>query len=169
MVALRIARGLFVSAEIVFAVTLAASSAAAQREPGPDTRVTVTGAVITFPTPTTADYNQGFVNSTSGVRVIVEATKGNQSHTTTISIRSTATTLGGGKPLSDLQWRREDLAEWIPISLVDTPVESRIQVRNRLNDPWTKTIFFRILLDWAHDPAATYFADYQITLSQTAP
>jgi hypothetical protein len=44
-----------------------------------------------------------------------------------------------------------------------------VQVRNGLNDPWSNTIFFRLLLNWTTDAPATYTADYQITLAQTVP
>jgi hypothetical protein len=169
MSARRTTRGLLASAEIFLGLTLSASLAFGQRALVLETSLTLIGAVIVFPTPTVQDYEQGFVNSTNGVTFTVNATKGNQSHTTAISIRSTTTTLGGGKPLNHLQWRRSDLSEWTALSIADIQVELRIQTRNGLNDPWTNTIFFRILLDWAQDPPATYFADYQITLSQTAP
>jgi hypothetical protein len=169
MGSLRTSRSLVISVEIVWALTLTASAGIAQRDPLIETRITMTGAVVVFPTPTTQDYQQGFVDATNGVRFVVNAIKGNQSHTTRILIRSTATDLGGGKPLGDVQWRRSDLSNWNALSQVNTEVELRIQVRNGLNDPWTNTIFFRILLKWADDPPATYFTDYQITLSQTDP
>ncbi len=151
------------------ALTLTASAGIAQRDPQLEVRLTVTGGAIVFPTPTNQDYQQGFVDATDGIRFVVNSIKGNQSHTTTISIRSTSTTLGGGKPLSDLQWRRSDLSNWNALSQANTQVEVRVQERNGLNDPWTNTIFFRILLNWADDPPATYFTDYQILLTQSEP
>jgi hypothetical protein len=169
MRSLRTARSLLISVEISLALTLTASAGIAQRDPLLETRIALTGARIVFPIPTVQDYNQGFVAATDGVRFVVNAIKGNQSHTTMISIRSIAATIGGGKPLSDIQWRRSDLSNWNSLSIVNTEVETRIQVRNGLNDPWTNTIFFRILLNWADTPPAQYFADYQISLSQTEP
>jgi hypothetical protein len=96
-------------------------------------------------------------------------TNGNLSHTTTVAIRSTSANLGNGKIIGDLQWRRSDLATWNSMTLADSQVEQRIQVRNVLNDPWSNTIFFRLLLSWTTDGPATYTANYQITLSQTVP
>ena len=122
-----------------------------------------------FPAPTANDYAAGFVNSTTGVTFRVDATVGAQPHTTTILIRSLSTSLGGGKVIGDLQWRRSDLATWTSISLVNAQVEQRPQVMNVLNDPWSNTIFFRMLLNWTTDPPATYSGNYQITLSQTVP
>lgn len=150
----------------VFALALAAKPAAAQN---PRTDLTVAGGTITFPAPTANDYVAGFVNSTTGATFTVDASGGNQSHTTTVSIRATSASLGGGKAIGDLEWRRSDLATWTSITATNAQVEQRVQVRNGLNDPWSNTIFFRLLLNWTTDAPATYSANYQITLSQTVP
>ncbi|HEX9249310.1 MAG TPA: hypothetical protein VF856_07405, partial [Gemmatimonadaceae bacterium] len=105
----------------------------------------------------------------TGVSYTLAATQGNTSHTTTVSIRSTSANLGGGKIIADLQWRRSDLATWNSISLTDAQVEQKIMVRSVLNDPWSNTIFFRMILHWTTDAPATYSGNYQITLSQTVP
>lgn len=153
-------------ATALVAIGLAASPSAAQN---PRTDLTLAGATITFPAPTANDYVAGFVNSATGVTFTVDATNGNQSHTTTILIRATSASLGGGKVIGDLQWRRSDLVGWNSITGSDVQVEQRVQVRNGLNDPWSNTVFFRLLLSWATDAPATYSANYQITLSQTVP
>lgn len=160
--------GFFRSA-LLLALTLAASAAPAAAQGNPRTDLTLSGATITFPAPTATDYLAGFVNSTSGVTFTVDATNGNQSHTTTVQIRSLSASLGGGKVLADLQWRRSDLVAWNTITLTDAQVEQRVQVRNGLNDPWSNTIFFRMLLTWTTDAPGTYSANYQITLAQTVP
>jgi hypothetical protein len=152
---------------VLGALALAASPSSAQGNPRTD--LTLAGGTITFPAPTANDYVAGFVNSTSGVTFTVDVTNGNQSHTTTILIRAISASLGGGKVIGDLQWRRSDLTIWTSMSPTDAQVEQRVQVRNGLNDPWSNTIFFRLLLNWTTDPPATYTADYQITLSQTVP
>lgn len=159
-------RGRLHLATIVAGLALAASPSAAQN---PRTDLTLAGATITFPAPTANDYVAGFVNSTTGVTFTVNATNGNQSHTTTILIRATSASLGGGKVIGDLQWRRSDLPGWTSITATDAQVEQRVQVLNGLNDPWSNTIFFRMLLNWTTDAPATYSANYQITLSQTVP
>jgi len=152
------------SATILLALLLAfASPLAAQK-----TDLTVTGGTITFPAPTAADYIAGFVNSAAGATFTVDATSGT-SRTTTVSIRSTSANLGGGKVIGDLRWRRSDLATWNSITLTDAQVEQRIVVRNGSNDPWSNTIFFRMILNWTTDAPGTYSANYQITLSQTVP
>jgi hypothetical protein len=156
-------RGVSTSAAIALALVIAASPLAAQK-----TNLTLAGGTIAFPAPAAADYIAGFVNSTTGVTFTVNAQNG-ASRTTTISIRSTSANLGNGKVIGDLQWRRSDLATWNSISLTDAQVEQRIVVRNGLNDPWSNTIFFRMVLNWTSDAPATYSANYQITLSQTVP
>jgi hypothetical protein len=161
---LRNLRGASTSAAI--ALVAIASPLAAQN---PKTTLTLAGGTITFPAPVAADYVNGFVNSATGVAFTLDATNGNQSHTTTISIRSTSANLGNGKVIGDLQWRRSDLATWNNITLTDAQVEQRVQVRGGQNDPWSNTVFFRLKLAWTTDAPGTYSANYQITLSQTVP
>ena len=156
-------RGGRVSAAISLALVLCASPLAAQK-----TNLTLTGATITFNAPTAADYIAGHIDSPTGVIFTLNAQTG-ASRTTTVSIRSTSASLGGGKVIGDLQWRRSDLAAWNSMTLTDAQVEQRVQVRNGANDPWSNTIFFRMLLNWTTDAPATYSGNYQITLSQTVP
>jgi hypothetical protein len=161
----RILHGASTSA-ISLALVLLASPLAAQN---PKTDLTVAGATITFPAPTATDFVNGYIDSPTGVTFTVDATNGNEPHTTTVSIRSTSATLGSGKVISDLRWRRSDLATWNSITLTDVQVDQKITIRNILNDPWSNTIFFRMSLNWITDGPATYAANYQITLSQTVP
>jgi hypothetical protein len=151
------------SAVILIALTLFASPVAAQK-----TILTLAGTVVTFPAPTAADYVAGFVDAATGMTFTLNAQTGT-SRTTTVAIRSSSANLGGGKVIGDLQWRRSDLATWNSITLTDAQVEQRVMVRNGSNDPWTNTIFFRLLLSWTTDAPATYTANYVITLSQTVP
>ena len=151
------------SAAIALALTLFTSSLAAQK-----TILTVAGGTVTFPAPTATDFDAGYINSPTGATFTINAQTG-ASRTTTVSISSTSATLGGGKVIGELQWRRSDLAVWNSMAVTDAQVEQRVQVRNGLNDPWNNTIFFRMLLNWTTDPPATYAANYVITLSQTVP
>jgi hypothetical protein len=156
-------QGGITSAAISLTLVLFATPLAAQK-----TILTVAGGTITFPAPTAADYIAGFINSTTGATFTLNAQTGT-SRTTTVSIRSLSASLGNGKVIGDLQWRRSDLATWNSIALTDAQVEQRVQVRNGLNDPWSNTIFFRMILTWTTDAPATYSGNYQITLSQTVP
>ncbi len=147
----------------LLALVLFASPVAAQK-----TILTLAGGAITFPAPTAADYIAGFVDAATGVTFTLNAQTGT-SRTTTIAIRSSSANLGGGKVIGDLEWRRSDLATWNTITLTDAQVEQRVVVRGTSNDPWSNTIFFRMVLNWATDAPATYSANYVITLSQTVP
>ena len=143
---------------VLFAVPLAAQK----------TQLTVTGGTITFPAPTAVDYIAGFIDSSTGATFAINSQNGVQ-RTTMISIRATSASLGNGKLIGDLQWRRSDLATWNDVTLTDAQVEQRIVVNKGLNDPWSNTIFFRMALSWTSDVPATYSANYVITLSQTVP
>ena len=151
------------SAAVLLALALFASPLAAQK-----TSLSVTGGTVAFPAPTAADYIAGYIDASTGATFTINSLNG-LARTTTISIRSTSASLGGSKVIGDLQWRRSDLATWNSITLTDTQVEQRIVINKGLNDPWSNTIFFRMLLSWTSDAPATYSANYQITLSQTVP
>ena len=157
----RILHGVSTSASIAIALCPFASGAQT-------TTLTLANGTVTFPAPTAADYVNGFVNAPTGVTFTLDATKG-ASRTTTIAIRATSASLGNGKLIGDLQWRRSDLANWNDITVTDAQVEQRIVVRNTLTDPWSNTIFFRMKLSWTSDAPGTYSGNYQITLSQTVP
>lgn len=156
-------RGASTIAKISIALAILSSPLAAQK-----TTLSVTGGTVTFPAPTVADYINGYVDATTGVTFTVNSQSG-VARTTTVSIRASSANLGNGKPLGDLEWRRADLATWNSISLVDSQIEQRVVVNKGLNDPWTNTVFLRMLLHWTTDAPATYSANYVITLSQTVP
>jgi hypothetical protein len=151
------------SAAVSLALVLLASPLAAQK-----TSLSLASATVTFPAPTAADFINGYVDAPTGMTFTINSTNGPQ-RTTTISIRSISANLGGGKAIADLEWRRSDLATWNSITLTDAQVEQRVVVNKGLNDPWSNTIFFRMVLNWTTDAPATYSGTYQITLSQTVP
>ena len=138
---------------------------------GAQVRLTLSGAPLVFPAPAVTDYDAGFVAAPTGVGFTVDVLSGNRrtSRTTIVSLRSSSASLGGGKPVSDLQWRRADLATWNAMTTTDATVESRQVVRNTLNDPWSNTVFFRVLLSWTGDPPGTYSAGLVFTLTVTTP
>jgi hypothetical protein len=150
-------------ARMSIALALLSSPLIAQK-----TTLTVTGGTVTFPAPTVADYINGYVDAATGVTFAINAVNGS-ARTTTVTIRATSASLGNGKPVTDLEWRRGDLATWNGVSVLDTQIEQRIVISKGINDPWSNTIFFRMLLDWAKDTPGTYSANYVITLSQTVP
>ena len=119
--------------------------------------------------PTVADYNVGFVVNPTGILFTITLAGASANRTTTVSIRSSSATLGGGKPIGDLEWRRADLVAWNAMTTTDAAVESRPVRKNTLNDPWSNQVFLRILLNWASDPPATYTAPIVFTLTVTTP
>jgi hypothetical protein len=153
----------------IVAIAVAALCVCAGGASAQNTTLTLSGATITFAAPTAADYIAGFANSATGVTFTIAATGGGTSRTTTISIRSSSASLGNGKVIGNLQWRRSDLATWNSITTTNVAVEARQVFRGGLNDPWNNTIFFRMLLSWTTDAPNTYSANYVITLSQVTP
>jgi hypothetical protein len=139
--------------------------------------ITLSAITITFPTVTEADYDAGAVSATAPITVTFDSRKngggqGATQRTSTISIRATSATLGGSKPISDLQWQANGTAPggWTGLSTSNATVESRPYVFNGLNDPWSVTVYFRTLMSWANDPPATYAAaTVQFTLTITTP
>lgn len=138
--------------------------------------MTLSTTTITFPTVTEADYDAGAVSASNPITVTFDARKngGNQPNdqrTSTITIRATTATLGGSKPISDMEWQANGTGgAWTGLSTTAAVVESRPYIFNNLNDPWTVTVYFRTLMSWADDPPATYGpVTIQITLTVTTP
>ena len=137
---------------------------------GAQVSLTLTGAPAVFPAPAVTDYDNGVVTDLTGIAFTVAITGGaSQNRTTIVSVRSSSASLGGSKPLSDLQWRRADLAAWNAMTTADATIESRPVKKNTLNDPWSNTVFFRMLLSWTGDSPGTYSAGLVFTLTVTTP
>ena len=157
------ARRLLWSAALAAVTLLIAARAPAQ------VTLTVTGGPATFPAPTVTDYDAGYVANPAGLAFQLGIAGAAANRTTTVSIRASSGTLGGGKPVSDLEWRRADLGTWNQMSVSDAVIESRPVRKNSLNDPGGNTVFLRMRLTWANDPPATYTTDLVVTLTVTTP
>jgi hypothetical protein len=132
--------------------------------------LTLTQTPNVFPTPALADYNAGVIQNPTGIAFAVAVTGGAAANrTTTVSVRASSASLGNGKSLSDLEWRRADLATWNAMTTSDVSVESRPVKKNTLNDPWSNTVFLRMLLSWTSDAPATYATGLVFTLTVTTP
>lgn len=134
--------------------------------------LTVTGGPVAFAAPAAADFNNGSIASTGSVSYSVATSGGppGTSHTSTVSIRATTGTLGGTKPVSDLQWNRADQAGvWNGLSTSNAQVEQRTIVRKGTNDPWSNSVSFRMLLSYANDVPGSYSTSLVITLTVTTP
>jgi hypothetical protein len=79
--------------------------------------------------------------------------------------------MGGTKPIGDLEWRRSDLGVWNPMTTSDVVVQSNPmrQFLPTINDPWTNSIVFRTVLNWANDGPAVYTPTIVITTTLTTP
>jgi hypothetical protein len=131
--------------------------------------LTLANAPTVVPPPTAANYNAGFVAAPTGITFTVDLLGGsNAARTTTVSIRSTSPTMGGTKPIGNLQWRRSDLATWNSVTTGNVTIQTVTPYR-RNNPPWSNTIFFRVLLSWTGDPPGTYLAPLVMTLTVTTP
>ncbi|MGH7700912.1 MAG: hypothetical protein ACREMJ_10410 [Gemmatimonadales bacterium] len=144
------------------------ATARGMAQPGVD--LVLSQAPSVFPAPTVAAYDAGFVLDPNPIVFTVNASGGPPvPRTTIVSVRAAAPTLGGGKPVADLEWRRADLGTWNAISTTDAVIESRPIVRSGLNDPWSNGVFLRIRLSWATDPPGTYATPLVFTLTVTTP
>jgi hypothetical protein len=137
------------------------------------------GSPVAFPNATEADYDNATVNATTGS---VTATAplaysldllggggGGVSRTGSLSIRASTATMGGTKPIGDLQWRRSDLGTWNDMTTTNVTVQSNTMVRNTTNDPYTNSIVFRVKLNWGTDGPATYTPTIILTATLTTP
>lgn len=134
--------------------------------------VALAGGPVAFATPSGTDFATGSIAATNTVTFTVNQTGGgaNVQHTANVAIHANAATLGGGKAIGDLQWSSaNNPGVWNSISTTDALIESRPMKKNSLNDPWTETVSFRMLLHWASDAPATYGVGITFTLTVTTP
>jgi len=151
---------------------LAAALAAALggRAASAQVQLTVGGGPVNFSAPTVTDYTNGFVLDATPLSYTVNIQADlNTQRTSIIEISSTSANLGGGKALSDLQWRRSDLGTWNALTTSPATVESRPIRNGTLNDPWSNSVVFRLLLSWTADGPATHTANITVTLTVTTP
>lgn len=154
---------------LVLAATLALLAGMAHPAAG-QVALTLSQTPNAFPAPTPADYDAGVVVNPAGVGFRLNVSgPANVSRTTTVALRAASPTLGGGKALSDLEWRRADLATWTAMTTTDATVESRTVHKNQLNDPWSNEVFLRVRLGWTTDGPGTYSTGLAFTLTVTTP
>ncbi|SRR6266567_1214221 len=134
--------------------------------------VTLAGGPVSFAAPTGVDFATGSIAATAPVTFTVDQISGaaNQQHTSYVYIHAASATLGGGKALGDLQWSStNNPGVWTSITTTDVLIESRPIKKNGINDTWTETVSFRMLLHWATDAPATYGVGIVFTLTVTTP
>jgi hypothetical protein len=131
--------------------------------------LTLTQTPNVFPAPAVADYNAGLIQNATGIVFTINVSGPAADRTSTVSVRAASASLGNGKALSDLEWRRADLATWNAMTTSDVTVESRPVRKNTLNDPWSNSVFLRMHLSWTTDAPATYSTGLVFTLTVTTP
>lgn len=119
--------------------------------------VRVQPGLLVFPTPTPDDFAAGWIEH-GPVQLSVRP-RGGTNRPWVVCLRADSPDMGSGKPISDLQYRRDNQASWTSVSLGDQPLAQ--------GDRGTRiAIQFRILLDESTDPAGTYSADYTVTAAR---
>jgi hypothetical protein len=119
--------------------------------------VRVQPGLLAFPTPGPEDFAVGWIEH--GPVELDVRPRGNANREWVLCLRAESADMGSGKPISDLQYRRDDQAGWTSIGVGDQVVAwgdrgDRVAVR------------FRILLDEATDPAGSYRSDYTVTATR---
>jgi hypothetical protein len=148
-----------------FAFALGASTAGAQT----GVQLAFSGSA-SFGAPTAADYAAGTLEAASPLPFqVVTTAEPSGSFTTTVYIRSSSSTLGGGKPVADLEWRRGDDPTWHALTTSDGVIENRVADGTTQGHSWDNTIYFRVALHWTSDPPAIYTGNLVITVSTTQP
>ena len=143
----------------VLAVLLASSPAIAQVCGSGTGRyvVRVQPGLLVFPTPTPDDFAAGWIEH-GPVQLSVRP-RGGTNRPWVLCLRADSPDMGSGKPISDLQYRRDSQASWTSVSLGD-------QLLAQGNRGTRIAIQFRILLDESTDPAGMYSADYTVTAAR---
>lgn len=137
------------------------------------TRMNITGWPITRTTTTGADFEAGAIALGSTSVTVDARTNGPplSPRTTTVAVSCVpACPRTGTLSLAGLQWRRDDQVGWTTLTTTDVVVEQRQVFFNGANDPWTRTIEWRYVLNWLTNPptAATQFR-IRFRLTVTAP
>jgi len=165
--------GAVVARQLVRAVTISIVTLAFFANTGraqTSVALTLGGHSVSFPSPTAADLTAGSLDATDALEFgVTTSSEPVGSFTTRVYIRNSSATLGGGKPVADLEWRRDDDDTWHHLSTTDALVESRATTGLLAGHTWGNSIQLRIALHWTSDPPATYTGNLVITVSTTQP
>lgn len=154
----------------VIAIALLATLAPFAGAQTPKTSLTLSGFTGAMGTAAVTDFDNGIMPSASAIAYTISISNpaANTARSATVSIRASGASLGGTKPLADLEWRRNDLATWNAMTISDATVESQSGLSGN-GAGYSNSIWLRVKLNWANDPAATYATTITITLSVTSP
>lgn len=115
-------------------------------------RIQIRPGLITFPSPTVADYDSGWLMATVAeirVRPRRRADRGWE-----LCLAADSPTMGGyGKPVSDIEFRQDGTGTWIPLTTSDQLLAVGDRRRN-------VQLQFRLALDWTQDVPGHYETDF---------
>lgn len=148
-------------------VGFAALCAVAVPAAGQQTRLTLGGFSGNFGNNTVAGFDNGFQDS-GNMSFTMARISGAVARRVTLYIRASNATLGGGKPLSDLQWRLTT-GTFAAITTTDQYVTEGVLPATGSPTSITGNVQFRFLLDWADDAPAVYSTPVVFTMQVTAP
>lgn len=119
------------------------------------TRLTIAGWPLTAASTSGADFEAGAVQLGS-TTILVDSRSNNpplSPRTTGVYVRCLpACPRTGTLPLAGLQWRRDDQVSWTSLTTSDILIETRAITHNGLNDPWTRSMQWRYVLNWLTTP-----------------
>lgn len=152
---------------ILLALLLSPRAGAAQAT---QVQLTLSGP-LTFGAPTAADLTAGTLASTASMTYQAQTSLEPElgTHTTTVYIRSSGATLGGGKPVGAVEWRRADDVSWHALTTSNVAVESHTTSFSLSGHTFSNSIYFRVALQWTGDPPATYTGNLVLTISTAQP
>jgi hypothetical protein len=165
---MRCGRILLPAAMSLLLTTLTPLAVSAQTQ---QVQLTISGGPASFPAPTAADLTAGSLLGSNALTFEAQTSEEPAvgTMTTKVFIRSSSATLGGGKPVADLEWRRGDDATWHPLTTSDAVIESRTTSFSESGHTWSNAVHFRVALHWVGDPPATYTGNLVFTITATQP
>jgi hypothetical protein len=130
------------------------------------TEFTLSTGAVTFPTPTSANYDTWPPSAsgpvTDSVAVPFEVSRSSTGwRIATVLIRCVA--VAGGKACGDIEWRNGSTGAWQPLTLADADVETRWLWIFGSNFGWSSTLWLRVRLR-PGDPVPSVMSS-QIALS----
>lgn len=139
-----------------------------------NTTLTITGgSASTFAQPSLADYVTGYIDGpTISYKVDVAGGPSGKTHTVTVEICATTTTLGSGKAIAKLMWQASGSPTWNAMTsscagAVD-PARSVSTTTMSKGDTFSSSVKLRMVLDWT-DTAASYGATVAMTVNVSTP
>jgi hypothetical protein len=135
------------------------------------TQLTVAGWPLSATSTSAAEFEAGAValGSTAFTVDLTDTNKPLGNRSTTVEVQCVpACPRSGTLPVAGLQWRRDDQATWTALTTTYTIIETRVATWNGVNDPWSRTMFWRYALTWAGNPPTAeseFRISYRLTVA----